>query len=125
MKRIVIVDDDEDIAFSMKLILTASGYDVSTYANAQQLLQDRVTPPPDLYLIDKQMPGMDGLELCRWLKSQPSTMHIPVVMISATPGIRRLAEDAGAADTVEKPYSGKGLKEVIGRVLSSRQLDTG
>lgn len=117
MKRIVIIDDDKDILESLKLLLEASGYNIIGYPNAHIFLQDLSTPPPDLYLIDKQMPGMDGLALCQLLKEQAATRDIPVVIISASPNIRSLAKDSGASDIVEKPFSIKTLREVVRRAL--------
>lgn len=117
MARIVIIDDDEDILDSMKLVLTSAGYEIRGYANAQAFLKDESTSPPDLYLIDKQMPGMDGLALCQLLRARDETKHIPVVIISATPNIRTVAMGVGASDSIEKPFKIKTLKEVVEKML--------
>lgn len=117
MATIVIIDDDEDILDSIKLVLKSAGYETRGYPNAQIFLQDESAPPPDLYLIDKQMPGMDGLALCQLLRAGSETKHIPVVIISATPNIRTLAMNAGASDSIEKPFKIKTLRDVVERML--------
>ncbi len=71
----------------------------------------------DLYLIDKQLSGVDGLELCRHLKSQPSTAHIPIVMLSASPRIEPIVRNAGADAFIEKPFSKKDLLSLIRRYV--------
>ena len=68
---------------------------------------------PDLFLLDRQLSGPDGLEICRFLKSQQSTMDIPVIMNSAIPGITELAKQAGADDAIEKPFLIRELRQMI------------
>ena len=60
---------------------------------------------PDLFLLDKQLAGADGTDICRFLKGQQKTKNIPVVMISANPGIKEISVDAGADAFIEKPFA--------------------
>jgi DNA-binding response OmpR family regulator len=66
-----------------------------------------------LFLLDKQLSGQDGLEVCQFLKSQSDTKDIPVIIISATPGISKMAMDAGADDFLEKPFQMKELLKLV------------
>jgi len=66
-------------------------------------------------LIDKLLSGYDGLDICRYLKSNPLTSHIPVIMVSASPDIGIAATKAGADDFVEKPFDLSYLLKVIER----------
>ncbi|HEY5371894.1 MAG TPA: response regulator [Hanamia sp.] len=68
---------------------------------------------PDLFLLDRQLSGYDGLNLRTFLKDQPATKHIPVIIVSATPGIGILANEAGADDFMEKPFHMKELLEKV------------
>lgn len=66
------------------------------------LLKD--TTVSDLYILDKQLSGIDGLDLCRMLKNRDETRHVPVIILSASPNINELANAAGADAVVEKPF---------------------
>ena len=69
-------------------------------------------------MIDKLLSGHDGLDVCRHLKNNPLTRHIPVIMVSASPDIGITAMKAGADDFVEKPFDLKYLLKVIERNIS-------
>jgi DNA-binding response OmpR family regulator len=73
---------------------------------------------PDLFLLDRQLSGVDGLDVCRFLKSQEETKHIPVIIISATSNVVRHALQAGADDVIEKPFLIAELRKMIARHLS-------
>jgi CheY-like chemotaxis protein len=112
-KRIVIVDDDLGIQDIFKFILEKEGYETAIYSGEKALFQNK-TEEPNVYLLDKQLAGMeDGLDICRHLKSDPATRNIPVVMVSATPGIRAMAKEAGANDCIEKPFTRGELIAII------------
>ena len=68
---------------------------------------------PDLFLIDKQLSGYDGLDICRHLKNQAHTKNIPVIMISASPNIGALSKEAGADAYIEKPFEVKDLLRLV------------
>jgi CheY-like chemotaxis protein len=66
-------------------------------------------------VLDRQLSGQDGLKVCKFLKSQNTTKHIPVIIVSATPGIGKMAKEAGADDFIEKPFQIKDLLGVVER----------
>jgi CheY-like chemotaxis protein len=72
---------------------------------------------PDLFLLDKQLSGVDGIDICRYLKEQKATSHLPVIMISANPNIGKLSEEAGADAYIEKPFEVKHLLEMVERYI--------
>jgi DNA-binding response OmpR family regulator len=116
MKQIVIIDDDPGIQDAFRAIFKESEYNVKIYPGADKVFQaDSIAP--DLYIIDKQLSGIDGLEICRRLKSQEATKHIPVVMLSASPSIKELSRAAGADDAIEKPFSLRLMWETVIRLL--------
>lgn len=112
MKRIIFVDDDPGSQDAYKTIFEPGEFEVIVYPNGKAILSDQAEIP-DLYFLDKQLSGVDGLDICRFLKSRESTRHIPVIMLSASPNIKRLAEAAGADATLEKPFSVKALRALV------------
>ena len=117
MKQIIVTDDDPSMRDIFQLILQRAGYLVTSYSNGDILLSNGFAPP-DLFILDKQLSGMDGLDICRFLKSQESTKNIPVIMISASPYVAQLASDAGADDFIEKPFKTKELLAITEKHLN-------
>lgn len=103
-KRILIIEDDESVQDTLKLILGRAGYDIELSADGQVVYADR-NSWPDLFLLDRHVGKFDGLEICRVIKSKNETKNIPVIMISATPGVEPQAIEAGADFFVEKPLN--------------------
>ena len=116
MKKILITDDDQGIQDIFKIILEQAGYDVQVYGDASFILENNYTFP-DLFFLDRKLNGQDGLTICKFLKSQNSTRDIPVIIISATQGIEKLAKEAGADDFIEKPFEIKDLLSLIEKWL--------
>src|SRR4051812_36269215 len=103
MKRILIVEDDLHIQDIFKIIFEAYGYDVECLDNGKTLCE-RKGNWPDAIILDKQLPGLSGVEACKFLKSQSRTKDIPVILITATLGVQEAAKIAGADDFMEKPF---------------------
>lgn len=116
MKRLIIVDDDEGIQDIFSLIFNQAGYDVRIYSAGAPLMEDHLEKP-DIFILDKQLSGIDGLEVCRFLKSKDTTKDVPVIMISANPNIKKLAEEAGADDSLEKPFRMKELLDMVAKYV--------
>jgi two-component system alkaline phosphatase synthesis response regulator PhoP len=121
-KRILVVDDEEDIVELIRYNLTKEGFDVLAARNGKEALE-KVSSLPDLVLLDLMMPVMDGFETCRRLKSQPSTSSIPVVFLTA-----RASEvdevvglELGADDYIQKPISPRKLVARVNAVLRRRE----
>jgi len=116
-KKILIVDDDEGIRDIFRIIFEKAGYAFEIKSSAKDLLENHFSFP-DLILLDKQISGIDGLQICRHLKSQNETKDIPVIIVSATPDIGIMAKKAGANDYIEKPFMITHLLETIERNLN-------
>ena len=115
--KILIADDDPGIRDIFNIILVKAGYDIEVKEDANELFKNNFEIP-DLFLIDKLLSGVDGLDVCRYLKKNPATCDIPVVMVSASPDIGPNAIDAGADDFIEKPFDLAYLLKVIERNIS-------
>src|SRR5476649_1987569 len=109
--RVLVVDD---ILSNVKLLeakLSAEYFEVITAFNGLECLSKMETGAPDIVLLDVMMPGMDGFEVCRRIKSNPKTAHIPVVMVTALdqPSDRVAGLEAGADDFLTKPVDDAAL----------------
>ncbi len=101
--KILLADDDLAIVDTMRLMLEDAGYEVETVVD-EAVIQKTRKHLPDLLLLDIWMSGMDGREICKQLKSNEKTKHIPIIMISADKDTGRLAKEAGADDFLAKPF---------------------
>jgi len=115
--RILIADDDPGIRDIFKIVLTKAGYDIEVKEDANEIFENKFRIP-DLFLVDKLLSGIDGLDICHYLKTNEQTSHIPVIMVSATPDIGIAAAKAGADDFVEKPFELSYLLKVIERNIT-------
>jgi class 3 adenylate cyclase len=122
--RILIVDDDWLNRDLLKAYLNSSGAEVVTASNGEQALERALGDPPDLILADIQMPKMDGLTLCRELKTTPKTRFVPVVIVTAldSEDEKLKAIEVGADDFVSKPYNAVVLLTRVRSLLRIKQL---
>jgi len=119
--RILVVDDIEANVRLLEAKLTAEYYDVMTASDGPTALAIAADQIPDIILLDVMMPGMDGFEVCRRLKDDPITRHIPVVLVTALDGRndRLNGLEAGADEFLNKPIDDLML---FGRVRSLTRL---
>lgn len=115
-KKILIIEDDESIQEMLSLIFQKAGYEIEISADGQSIYSD-TRKWPDLFLLDKNLKGFDGLEICKFLKSNEKTRNIPVIMLSATPGVESLAYNAGADHFMEKPFNSALLVTKVAQFL--------
>ena len=105
MTRILCVEDNEDNLYMLQRRLTRAGFEVRISMNGAQAVDWAKTLLPDLIVMDLNLPGLDGFEATRRLKSQPETTHIPVIVLSAHAmrGDLEKALGAGCDDFNTKP----------------------
>ena len=115
-KKILVADDDPAIVESTKLILEEFGYDVDTTVDGQTIYKME-KDFPDLLLLDMWMSGQDGREICKYLKKENVTKHIPIIMISASRDIKGSAKDSGADDFIAKPFEMDDLITIVRKYI--------
>jgi DNA-binding response OmpR family regulator len=113
-KKIIVVEDDPDILFTVKMALENHNYQVAALSSAKIIME---TPfeLPDLFLLDKRMPEIDGLDVCRYLRGKTETANIPIIIMSATPKFGSESLLAGANGFLTKPFSLKDLLEIVAK----------
>jgi PAS domain S-box-containing protein len=118
--RVLVADDNADMREYVVRLLHPR-YEVAAVADGDQALAAARAYPPDLVLTDVMMPGLDGFELLRELRANPSTSTIPVILLSARAGEESRVEglDAGADDYLVKPFS---ARELLARVTSHLEM---
>ena len=127
-ERILIVDDEEDVLELVQYNLDRSGYHVETAISGEQALTKTKKKIPDLIILDLMLPGMDGLEVCKQLKSDVKTEGVPIIMLTAKGEEADIVTglELGADDYVTKPFSPKVLVARVRRLLHravSRDLE--
>jgi len=111
--RVLLVEDDRDIAEPLARALTREGYDVTAAGDGRVALNEVLDCPPDLIILDIGLPGMDGLDVCRHVRDVRP--QVPILMLTARDGeLETVAGlDAGADDYVTKPFR---LSELLARI---------
>jgi two-component system alkaline phosphatase synthesis response regulator PhoP len=119
VQKVLVVDDEPNIRNILDFTLGAEGYLVIAAGDGEQGFEVALAELPDLILLDVMMPRSDGFEVCRRLKEDPRTAHIPVVMLTAKSGRDdRLQGEAARADGyITKPFSPQRVVETVQSLL--------
>jgi DNA-binding response OmpR family regulator len=119
-KKILVVEDEESLLKLQSILLTIRGYKVEGAMDGQAALEAVETMHPDLILLDIMLPKIDGFEVCRQVKTNAATRHIPIIMLTAKKSKEDLVmgEQVGADMYITKPYKLSMVIENIQRLLS-------
>lgn len=119
-KKILIVEDEESLLKLESILLISKGFEVKGVANGRAALEAVAEDKPDLVLLDIMLPEIDGFEVCRQLKSDPATRHIPVIMLTAKKSREDMVrgEKVGADWYITKPFKSAMVIETIQRFLT-------
>lgn len=122
-RKVLVVDDEENITQILEFSIAAEGYEVITASNGEEAIEKARREQPNLIILDIMMPKVDGYEACRVLKSNPMTKKIPVILLTAKGREidKRLGFEVGAADYIVKPFSPSKLIEKVNEYLYSRK----
>jgi len=126
-ERLTLVEDDPDLAASLTLALERDGFEVVRFATGREGLEGILDSPPDLVLLDLNLPDLDGLGVCREIRGTSAVSDLPIIILTArvTESDRVLGLDLGADDYITKPFSLRELKSRIRALLRRRSLDGG
>ncbi|MBI4115892.1 MAG: response regulator [Candidatus Omnitrophica bacterium] len=118
-KKILIVEDETDMALLVESRLKASGYDVISVGDGQAGFEMAKKEKPDLMILDLMLPKMDGHKVCGLLKKDTRYAKIPIILFTARAqeGDRKLGEEAGADAYITKPFEAKVLLDKIRELL--------
>lgn len=119
-KKILVVEDEEDMVYAVGLELESNGYKVITAYDGRQGLEKARRERPDLIILDILLPGLDGYKVCRMLKFDEKYKNIPIVMLTARAqdSDKKTGKEVGADAYITKPFEPKVLvtkiKELLG-----------
>ncbi len=119
--RVLVVDDDEDGLYILKLLLTKMKYEVHTARDGEEALQKAEALVPDIILLDVMMPKLNGFEVCKRVKASPEGMYIPIILLTAKSELMSKIEglDCGADEYLTKPYD---MSELTARIRSMLRI---
>jgi DNA-binding response OmpR family regulator len=114
-KKILVVDDDQDILDAIRFVLEEEGYTVTTTDKGEYVenLHDKNGGLPALILLDVLLSGKDGRLICKKLKSNKETKKIPIIMISAHPSAKKSIKKVGANEFLAKPFQVDELLRMV------------
>jgi two-component system, OmpR family, response regulator VicR len=113
MNKILVVDDDADILMLVKTILTMNKFEVEAISRWEKLDHSINNFKPDLVLLDVSLIGADGRDLCKKMKQEAATQHIPVILFSANADMGNYIQDCKAEAFIAKPFELSHLLKTI------------
>ena len=124
MKRILVVDDDDDVLETIQLILEIGGYDIEPLNNAELVFDSINDFKPDLILLDVVLGKIDGRVICSQVKSNLETKHIPVLMMSGLYDLKEIQDlECAPNDFMSKPFKMDELLEKIENLVNYKTAD--
>ncbi|MGH9055781.1 MAG: response regulator transcription factor [Acidimicrobiales bacterium] len=120
MRTVLVADDDRDIRDLVAFKLEQAGYRVLRAADGAEALRMATADPPDIAILDLMMPAVSGIDVCRALREQDETAHVPVILLTARAQERDVQHGfaSGADDYVTKPFSPRELASRVQAVLA-------
>jgi two-component system alkaline phosphatase synthesis response regulator PhoP len=128
MARILVVDDERDVATMLKFMLEKDGHVVEAAHDGRQALAalgvepaDAGKPAPDLVILDVMMPELDGYAVCARMFQEPRTKLVPVLMLTAKGGMRELhSVTPNVAAHIDKPFDPRALRDLVGEMMGDK-----
>ncbi|WP_225409712.1 response regulator [Stigmatella hybrida] len=118
-KKILLVDDSPTVLLMERLLLQDEPYALLSASNGREAVEAAFAQQPDLILMDVVMPGMDGFEVCRILRSDRSTCTTPIILVTTKASLEHVERgyESGCNDYVTKPFNGNELRAKIENFL--------
>ena len=120
-ESILVVEDEDDILELITFNLSKEGYRVRGVASGEDAIDRARTDLPNLILLDLMLPGVDGLDVCKTLRADPKTQHIPIIMLTAKgeEADRDRGLEAGANEYMTKPFSPSQVIQRVTEIFQS------
>jgi DNA-binding response OmpR family regulator len=119
MANILVVDDSTDILEVMQYVLETEGYEVRSVRGRNSLMKEIEHFTPDLIILDVLLSRDNGREICKVIRANESTKHVPILLMSTNAKLLKNPEECGATDTIAKPFH---LPELTEKVRSALQM---
>ncbi|MGI9293893.1 MAG: response regulator transcription factor [Pseudomonadales bacterium] len=118
-KKVLLVDDEPNILLSLEFLMQRAGYQVETAADGEAALQCITAAPPDLVLLDVNMPKRDGFDVCQTLRANPDWAAVRVIMLTAKGRDveREKGIALGADDYITKPFATQDVIDKVKAIL--------
>jgi len=122
MKKVMVIDDDEDFTNLYKTTLRAAGFDAIAVNESPAAVEMAYLVKPDIFVIDLMMPDIDGFQLCRMIRADPVLKNTPIIIVTALTDndSRMVAIGAGANDYLTKPFQINVLKSRINALIDNK-----
>ena len=119
MSYLLFADDNEDMRHMVRDLLESSGHEIGLAADGPSALASVGTRIPDLLILDLNMPGLSGYDVCRAVKRNPGTSRVPILMLTAQSSVEHKLEgfEAGADDYLPKPFDARELRARVSALL--------
>nr|WP_290665344.1 response regulator [Ardenticatena sp.] len=120
--RVLIVDDEPNIVISIEFLMRQAGYDVQIAHNGEEAMALISANPPDVVILDIMLPGIDGFEVCQWIREHKEWDDVKIVMLTAKGRDMEISKGfaLGADAYITKPFSTRHLVKEVQRVLHER-----
>ncbi|RME56139.1 MAG: response regulator [Caldilineae bacterium] len=118
--KVLIVDDEPNIVISLEFLMRQAGYQVEVARNGEEAVERILQDTPDVVLLDVMLPGMDGFEVCQWIREHPEWNYVKIIMLTAKGRDVEIAKGfaLGADAYITKPFSTRHLVQEVQRVLN-------
>ncbi len=117
--KVLIVDDEPNIVISLEFLMRQAGYRVAVARTGEEAMEQMLQDPPQVVLLDVMLPGMDGFQVCQWIREHPEWDGVKIIMLTAKGRDVEIAKGfaLGADAYITKPFSTRHLVQEVRRVL--------
>ena len=121
-KRVLLAEDELNIVESLSYLLERAGYEISVETDGRDALQTALSDTPDVLVLDVMLPGLDGYEILRQLRTDERTKDLPILMLTAKGQAedRQTAFDLGADMFITKPFSNTDITDAVNALSAGR-----
>ena len=118
MKKVLVLDDNSEILLVVRVLLERHGFLVESVTHALRLEKKIIQFDPDLLIIDVNLEDGDGRDICRNLKANPLTSHIPIILFSADSSFIKNYQECNADDFISKPFDNKKFVATVKTIFN-------